>query len=167
MRYFSLFPALLVLSACGRGEHVGRAPDFSEIERTTEHDAMLFSGLPLRVEPPAPPITRSSLWRGDKKSLLGDRRALERGDILTVVIEIDESAEISNSTARSREGSESLGIPQLFGWPQKMDENLPEGASMGEGVAIDSASSARGGDPRARRAPPLTDRPGGTASAGQ
>ena len=35
-------------------------------------------------------------------SLVGDRRASTRGDILTVVIEIDDKAEIQNSSGRSR-----------------------------------------------------------------
>jgi flagellar L-ring protein precursor FlgH len=76
--------------------------------------------------------------------LLGDRRAVQRGDILTVVIEIDERAEISNSTDRSRSGTETLGVPGLFGIPQRLDAQLPEGASSAELVGINSASSSTG-----------------------
>ncbi|MCL4122796.1 UNVERIFIED_CONTAM: hypothetical protein GTU68_054959 [Idotea baltica] len=74
--------------------------------------------------------TTPSLWTGDRGSLLGDRRAVQRGDILTVVIEIDDSASISNSTDRSRNGSENLSIPEFFGVPQRADESLPDGASL-------------------------------------
>ncbi|MEM7671038.1 MAG: flagellar basal body L-ring protein FlgH, partial [Pseudomonadota bacterium] len=45
----------------------------------------------------------------------GDRRAQGRGDILTVVIEIDEEAEISNATNRSRQADEDLSVSALFG----------------------------------------------------
>jgi len=56
------------------------------------------------IEPQLAVTTNSSvtpsLWTGERGSLLGDRRAIQRGDILTVVIEIDDSASISNSTDR-------------------------------------------------------------------
>jgi flagellar L-ring protein precursor FlgH len=75
---------------------------------------------------------------------LGDRRALKKGDILTVVIEIDEKAEISNGTQRSRQNSEELGISQLFGIPQRANRVLPSGATTDDAVAIDSDSSSAG-----------------------
>lgn len=130
-------------AACGRGDHLGKAPSFSNPMDTTEHSAMVASGLPLTLEQPSD-LDRASLWSGQRGSLLGDRRAVKRGDILTVVIEIDESAEISNQSDRSRSGSESLGVPQLGGLPQRLDENLPDGASSAELVAINSASSSSG-----------------------
>ncbi|MCL4118639.1 UNVERIFIED_CONTAM: hypothetical protein GTU68_032058 [Idotea baltica] len=51
---------------------------------------------------------------------------------MTVVIEIDEKAEISNDTARSRSGEETMEVPNLLGLPQRIDEKLPEGASMAD-----------------------------------
>jgi flagellar L-ring protein precursor FlgH len=141
---------VLLLGACGRMNHLGKPPDFSATEGTDEYAAMMGPGLPLTAQPDRP-RDRASLWSGGKRSLLGDRRAMQRGDILTVVIEIDEEAEISNSTARSRSGSESLGIPQLFGLPQRADERLPEGASLAEAVEIDSSSQAQGDGSVARR----------------
>jgi flagellar L-ring protein precursor FlgH len=75
---------------------------------------------------------------------LGDRRAIEQGDILTVVIEIDERAEISNASDRSRSGSESLSVPELFGLPQSINNDLPGGATMDNAVSIGSSSSSSG-----------------------
>jgi len=59
-------------------------------------------------------------------------------------LEIDEKAEISNDTSRSRSGSETLGIPQLFGLPQRLDEKLPVGASMADAVDLNSKSESTG-----------------------
>ena len=134
---------LAALAACGRADHIGKAPDFTPVQETAAHSAMFSPGLPLRQET-LRPVDQSSLWRAGRKSLLGDRRAMRRGDIMTVVIEIDDEAEISNSTQRSRDGSESLGVPGLFGIPQRIDERLPDGASMAEAVSIASASSSSG-----------------------
>jgi flagellar L-ring protein precursor FlgH len=137
------FSIIAILSACARTDHIGRAPGFTPSINGTEHMAMMSPGLPLTVEPPAP-VQRASLWTGGRQSLLGDRRAMQRGDILTVVVEIDDEAEISNTSARSRSGSDSLSIPQLFGIPQRLDERLPDGATMSNGVSIDSDSESRG-----------------------
>tara|TARA_R110002073_G_scaffold24839_3_gene83222 strand:+ start:4430 stop:5038 length:609 start_codon:yes stop_codon:yes gene_type:complete len=104
---------------------------------------MIEPGLPI-VTMQQRPVNAASLWSPSRASLLGDRRAVVRGDILTVVIEIDEKAEISNSSDRSRSGSETLGVPGLFGLPQRLDTKLPEGASSAELVGINSQSSSSG-----------------------
>ncbi|GGX38376.1 hypothetical protein GCM10007385_01510 [Tateyamaria omphalii] len=74
---------------------------------------------------------------------------------MTVVIEIDERAEISNETDRSRSGTESLQVPQLAGLPQRLDEKLPEGASASDFVSIKS-SSGSSGDGSVKRKEKLT-----------
>lgn len=143
------FGLMLAAGACARADHIGKAPSFSPNLESDERVAMLDPGLPLRAEPRRA-IDSASLWDASKQSLLGDRRAMQRGDIMTVVIEIDEKAEISNSSSRSRNGSESMSVPQLFGLPQRIDGDLPEGASMANAVQIDSSGSA-GGDGSVKR----------------
>jgi flagellar L-ring protein precursor FlgH len=104
---------------------------------------MISPGLPVSIVQVSP-RDEASLWSGTRQSLLGDRRAIQRGDIMTVVIEIDENAEISNATDRSRSASETLNLPQLAGLPQRLDDNLPEGASAADLVSINSSSSSAG-----------------------
>jgi flagellar L-ring protein precursor FlgH len=93
---------------------------------------------------PDSPGDASSLWAAGRSSLFGDRRASRSGDILTVVIEIDDSAEIKNSSDRSRSGKEAMGMPSLFGIPQRIDRDLPEGAAMAEAVDTTSSSTFAG-----------------------
>ncbi|MGH1463888.1 MAG: flagellar basal body L-ring protein FlgH [Cognatishimia sp.] len=131
------------LLGCDGSGHIGKAPDFSETQQSDEHLAMLTPGLP-RTARHNNHRDQASLWSRQRSSLLGDRRAMGRGDILTVVIEIDEKAEISNATNRSRSGSESLSIPQFFGIPQRIDRKLPAGASMNEAVGLNSSSASQG-----------------------
>lgn len=140
---FLLLGGLVAVSACGRLDHFGKPPSFTPNTETSEHVAMLMPGLPLRTQPQRT-VDQASLWSGERQSLLGDRRAMTKGDIMTVVIEIDEKAEISNDTARSRSGSESLGMGDLFGLPQRLDDSLPDGASMAEAVELDSTSKTTG-----------------------
>ena len=84
-------------------------------------------------------------------SLLGDRRALQQGDIMTVVIEIDDKAEISNTTSRSRDGSDSMNIPNLVGIPQKLAKQWPDGASPTNAIDLSSNSSSKGDGPVRRK----------------
>ncbi|KIC40369.1 flagellar L-ring protein FlgH [Ruegeria sp. ANG-R] len=135
--------AVLSVAACGRLDHLGKPPSLTPNTESPEHVAMLWPGLPLHSQPQRA-VDQSSLWSGGQNSLLGDQRAMKKGDILTVVIELDEKAEISNDTNRSRAGSESLAVPELFGLPQRAGERLPEGASLDEAVSIDSASVSKG-----------------------
>lgn len=136
-----LFP--MALTGCGRMAEVGRRPDFLPTTDGNQYYAMSTEPLPAMLEEEGP-VRAASLWSGGRQSLLGDRRAGQRGDILTVVIEIDESAEISNATNRSRSGSEQMGVPQLFGIPQRIDGDLPEGASMANAVELSGAGQSAG-----------------------
>lgn len=133
----------LALLGCGRGDHLGKPPSFSPAISNQEHMAMLSPGLPMALEREAP-VQAASLWTGGRQSLLGDRRAMQRGDILTVVVEIDDKAEISNTSARSRNGSDTMNIPQLFGIPQRLNERLPDGATMANPVSVTASSESRG-----------------------
>ncbi|HRO14823.1 MAG TPA: flagellar basal body L-ring protein FlgH, partial [Paracoccus sp. (in: a-proteobacteria)] len=85
----TLLCAGLSLTACGRVADVGRVPAM-----TAPHDSAEFQAMaePVLTVPPgdARPDGAASLWEGKQLSLVGDRRAGTRGDILTVVIEIDD-----------------------------------------------------------------------------
>ncbi len=60
----------------------------------------------------------NSLWRTGSRSFFNDQRASRIGDILTVNIEIDDKAEVSNSSDRQRESSTSAGVSNFFGLEQ-------------------------------------------------
>lgn len=132
-----------LLTACGRADHFGRPPSFTPEAESREKIAMLSPGFPQRAES-ARRSDVSSLWSGGKSSLLGDRRAMQRGDIMTVVIEIDEEAEISNRSSRARDATETLQIPELLGIPQRVQDDLPQGASLGDAVGLNSSSASSG-----------------------
>ncbi len=138
--------ALLALAilpvACAQPQQVTRAPDLTPIDSAPEQRAMMTAPTPVSARAAAP-TGGPSLWAGGRSSLLGDRRALEQGDILTVVIEIDESAEISNSAQRQRQNSEGLGMPSLFGLPGAISKVLP-GVGLDNAVGINSNSASSG-----------------------
>ena len=138
----------LLLAACGDLNRVGRAPAFSPMQNSYEHSAM-YSDLPVTTEVRGP-TDQSSLWTAQRSSLLGDHRAQRRGDILTVVVEIDDQAQFSDTTGRSRSGSENMGMPSLFGIPQRLDAILPDGARSSSLVSTSSSSTFSGNGSIAR-----------------
>lgn len=144
---------LLALAGCGDFAAIGKRPDFTPIDGTLEERAMEGSGF-APVERLQPSDT-ASLWSGGRQSLLGDRRAGQVGDIMTVAIEIDERAEISNSTSRQRSGSQSAAIPSLLGIPQRLGGLLPGDAGFDDLVGAEG-SSRSSGDGSVRRNERLT-----------
>lgn len=150
MRYGIALALVALTGACQRLEDVGKAPSFTPVESGGEYFAMTTPGLPAN-EARGYATGEASLWTGARGSLLGDRRAGQRGDILTVVIEIDDKAEISNTTGRSRSSSDNVGIPDLLGIPQRIDQKLPAGASLANAYGTSSSSDYKGNGSVARK----------------
>ena len=116
----------LALGACARTSNIGKVPQMTEPRETQEFAAM--ANPPMNLQPTTGrPEAAASLWAASQVSLVGDRRATTRGDILTVVIDIDDSAAISNSSGRSRSANDKVGIPSLAGIPQRLDSIMPGG----------------------------------------
>ncbi len=100
------------------------------------------------AQTPARPLSEEpndgSLWRDGPSSLFGDRRARTQGDIVTVVIEIDDRAELQNQTTRTKSAQEGLEVPNFLGIPQLAAKILPEGSSLDTAVDASSNSSTSG-----------------------
>jgi flagellar L-ring protein precursor FlgH len=84
----------------------------------------------------------SSLWRTGSRSFFNDQRAQRIGDIITVNIEIDDKAELSNSSDRTREASTSAGLTNFFGLEDAIGDAL--GINPANMVTADAESEHRG-----------------------
>jgi len=139
---------VMLLAACnGQLDHLGTAPSMTqpgtpdiEVQPPAPERVALVGPAP---EPPDVAAT-GSLWRSGPTSLFGDRRARRRGDILTVLVEIDDEGEISNETERSRGGSEQVDITALLGLPSVADVVLPGAGTLNPAIALGSDSSTSG-----------------------
>jgi flagellar L-ring protein FlgH len=127
--------AVLGLAACQPLATVGRAPDFAPLEPRLEHHALYHVPPPERVEH-ARRSDEASLWSAGQRSLLGDRRATRQGDLLTVVIEIDDRAEMTTASARARSGTTTTAVPQVFG--------IARGLGITEGLALQGGGEFQG-----------------------
>ncbi|MFC3070766.1 flagellar basal body L-ring protein FlgH [Phenylobacterium soli] len=89
-------------------------------------------------EPSPGPASANSLWRTGARAFFADQRAGRVGDILTVMIDIDDSAKTVNSTTSSRSSGMTAGVPHLLGLESSLGKILPGGYDPAN--AIETAS---------------------------
>lgn len=141
-----LIGATTLLSGCNamkRLSEVGEPPRLSSIDNPTQSENYRPVSLPM----PAPQIAESnpnSLWRSGARSFFKDQRANQVGDILTVVVNMSDSAALANTTTRSRTNSEDLAVPNLFGLETELTKVLPEAINPSSMFDMDSSTSNRG-----------------------
>lgn len=119
--------AILTLAGCGASQRlaeVGKTPDMAAIENPTTAENYRPVSMPMPA-PKASHREQNSLWASDRQTFFEDQRADEVGDILTVMIDIKDKAELDNSTERTRTSSESAGLDALLGYELDLDQVLP------------------------------------------
>ena len=122
---------------------VGDKPKLTTIENPIHTPSYKPISMPMPELKSAPPRS-NSLWRSGSRAFFKDLRANRVGDIVTIVIDIDENAEMTNVTTRSRNNTENAGISNLFGYEQSITKFLPEALTPGNLVGTNSALSNRG-----------------------
>jgi len=110
----TLAAALAGCNTMDRLANVGQAPPLTQIQDPTT----LAGYQPVRMpmpEPIADTYQPNSLYRTSAKGFFKDERAHRVGDILTVIVTVDDSAQISNTTQRNRSSTNSAGMGGIFG----------------------------------------------------
>jgi flagellar L-ring protein precursor FlgH len=136
----------LTLGACNaltRLSQVGQEPPLTAIQ----NPAALHGNQPIAMPMPPPVVverTPNSLWRPGSRAFLKDQRASEVGDILTVVIEIEDDASISNSTNRSRTAGEDASAASILGYEASLAQVLPTAIDPTSLIDLDSSSNTQG-----------------------
>ncbi|MDO5621236.1 MAG: flagellar basal body L-ring protein FlgH [Paracoccus sp. (in: a-proteobacteria)] len=149
-KLFLILGTLAALSACARVSNIGQPPALTSERDTPEFEAMTNPELDFSMAA-QPQSQGASLWQGQQRSIIGDRRAMARGDILTVAIEINDRAEMQNSSGRSRSASDRVSIQQMAGIPQRLANSFPEGAGLDNLAEANSASTFKGSGNISRR----------------
>lgn len=139
---------LLAVSGCAaidRIEDIGDNPGLTPIQNPVDNPDYT----PVRMPMPAPQVVEqnpNSLWQSGSRAFFQDQRASDVGDILTVVIEINDAATISNESERTRANSEEAALPNFLGLEASALGSLfPEGFDPSSLVDASSGSTSRGG----------------------
>jgi flagellar L-ring protein precursor FlgH len=134
------------LSGCGAGErlaNVGKAPEMAKIE----NPQLAANYAPVSMPMPAPKASirqPNSLWDSNRQAFFKDQRADDVGDILTVMIEIQDKAELDNETERTRESGESAGLDNFLGIESNLNGVLPQAVDPANLIGMDSDSNHKG-----------------------
>ena len=144
---------LVSLAGCGtmgRLGHVGRAPKMSEVEQVAVPDVEASLARDRAAAPPPAGIASpsASLFRTGSGALFQDQRAAKAGDILTIRIDISDKASVSNSTSRTRDGSESGGASAIFGLEKIVKDIVGVDTANLVGSQTSSSSSGKGSTSR-------------------
>jgi flagellar L-ring protein precursor FlgH len=139
---------VVFLSACASSKNL-KLPkslprNWQETSPPTDEFPFLSGGYEKNVPLRGRPSQTTSLWSSSPKSLFGDRRASQLGDILTVEINIDEEAQLQNSITTGQSSEKKLEAASFFGIPQLVAKILPTGASLTPAVDISSSNNLSG-----------------------
>jgi flagellar L-ring protein precursor FlgH len=139
--------ASVSLSGCGnmleRISEVGKPPAMEPIENPNAQDD--YSPVTMPMPAPMTDVRQAnSLWRQGSRTFFADQRAGKVGDILTVVITIDDSATLDNTTTQSRDGSNNAAASALLGYEGFADHIFPEGVDPTNLINTDSTTDQTG-----------------------
>ena len=132
--------AVLALSACaGQLKEVGQPPELTPV------GAGMAAPVTRIVAPPKPKPQPAeySLWPAGKDSMFHDQRARNRGDVLTVLIQIDDWAKLDNKSKRSRDADVNGKLGLDFSYDSKFSNSKGKNES-GKGAFNTAANGSIG-----------------------
>lgn len=142
-----LLTALLgVLPGCNamsRLNDVGSAPRLASVQDPSR----LAGQKPVAMPMPAPSMDArqpNSLWMTGSRAFFRDQRASRVGDILTVVIRLDEKAELKNESKRERSNSDDANLTNFLGYETQLINWLPDAVDPTTLVKMGSTTSNEG-----------------------
>jgi flagellar L-ring protein precursor FlgH len=127
------------LAGCGsldRLSEVGRDPKMTPSADPTKDPKYRPMTMPMPAGQPSP-NEANSLWRSGSRAFFKDQRAAQVGDIITVLVNMNDTANLKNSTSAVKTGSETGGIPNFFG----LTALLPKAVNPSELISANSTTS--------------------------
>jgi flagellar L-ring protein precursor FlgH len=117
MKLLALAAVAVALSGCGaldRLSRVGRDPTMTPTTDPTKDPKWRPVSMPMPAGRPTGDEA-NSLWRSGSRAFFKDQRAAQVGDIITVLVAMNDAANMKNVTSTARTGTETAGVPNFFG----------------------------------------------------
>ena len=147
LRWVAIVLTAATISGCGstlgRLAEVGDGPKLSTIKNPVARTDYRPVSMPM----PAPQIVEdnpNSLWRAGARAFFKDTRAKEVGDILTVKLDLSDSATLANDTNRARDDSEDTDITNFLGLEGEFAKKLPQGISPAAVMSFGQKHTTKG-----------------------
>ena len=116
-RFLTICALLSAVAGCSTFDTlktVGEAPALTAINDPTAQAGYKPINMPM-PEVVVASYQPNSLFSNDARGFFKDQRAHKIGDILTVMVTIDDTAQISNATSRSRNAKNEAGVGGVLG----------------------------------------------------
>jgi len=121
------------VTACGalsRLSEVGRDPAMTPTEDPTKDPKWRPLTMPMPSAQPSPNES-NALWRSGSRAFFKDQRAAAVGDIITVVVNMNDAANLKNVTSATRASAEMAGLPNFFGLEKMLPTTVTASALLG------------------------------------
>jgi len=133
--------ASAALAACSTVAETVRGPELAPMGYPA---GMTPQTLAIVPQPQPQAASPNSLWRAGASTFFADQRARNIGDILTVRIEIDDRAQMANSTNRTRSSSVEAGVPNLLGFESSIAKVFPEAFDPSKMIGMNNETASNG-----------------------
>jgi flagellar L-ring protein precursor FlgH len=129
----------LPLSGCGSINETLKGPQMSNMSYPsalipTKQDVLIPADGPR-------PSGANSVWRNGARTFFHDQRASHVGDILTVLVTVNDTASVADETVANRQSSDQLGLTNLFGLESTLGRLLPK--AFNPAAALNTSSNAQ------------------------
>jgi flagellar L-ring protein precursor FlgH len=139
MKRLALLGLVVALSGCGalsRLSEVGRDPAMTPTADPTKDPKWRPITMPMPAGQDSP-NQANALWRSGSRAFFKDQRAAQVGDIVTVLVNMNDTANLKNVTSAVRAASEVGGVPNFFG----LEKQVPSTVTPASLVSTNSTNS--------------------------
>jgi flagellar L-ring protein precursor FlgH len=126
MRALVCIALAMLLTGCGaldRLASVGRDPTMTPTADPTKDPKWRPVSMPMPAGQPSP-NEPNALWRSGSRAFFKDQRAAQVGDIITVLVNMNDAANLKNVTSTARTSAENGGIPDFLGLTAYLPSNV-------------------------------------------
>ena len=140
--------ATLALAGCDTFDHFQKPPPISSPSSIGQIPPINQASQPVQAaregDPYNEPTMRGSLWRPGSKTFFRDPRARTVGDLLTVVVSVQENGEFANQTQLQRTTANGMTISNLFGLGSMIGRIIPGTNSTAATIATTGNGQTNG-----------------------
>ena len=143
MRAVIALLACAVLCGCGaltRLSELGRPPTMTPTADPTKEPTWRPVTMPMPTPEPLP-NEANALWRAGSRAFFKDQRAAQVGDIVTVLVNMNDAANFKNVTSTDRSSAEAQGMPEFYGMQKLLPKNIVDPAKL---MSISSSNNNTG-----------------------
>src|SRR5215469_5468169 len=120
--------ACVMLVGCGslsRLSEVGRAPAMTPTADPTKDPTWRPVSMPMPPREPTP-NEANALWRSGSRAFFKDQRAAQVGDIVTILVAMNDTANMKNATNTNRSSGETGSLAQFFGLQTRLPPSISD-----------------------------------------